>query len=221
MKIHAGGDDKLWIQFAPPKRYSNACNIWYMYIYMYRASNLSPNLFVLYIPYFSSLFRMSIAIHYTTFMKRGGAGCFQIRNSAIFIHKSSCISIKLQINPYTWRHCMYICIYVYMYGTSIIRVLLHRLCTGLHAIFCAEKSVLKNNCDRKSNLVHLCNISLVSRLSEAMLGMVSVEVGQASSNITKMSHAPTYSVLNIWQLAILYRPCTPISREGCHWERTR
>ena len=35
----------------------------------------------------------------------------------------------------------------YMYGTSVIRTPLHRLCTGPHAIFCAEKSALKNNCD--------------------------------------------------------------------------
>ena len=63
----------------------------------------------------------------------------------------------------TAMHAIYgICMYVCMCGTSVIRVLLHRLCTGLHAIFCAEKSALKNNC---SNLAHLCNISLVvSRL---------------------------------------------------------
>ena len=41
---------------------------------------------------------------YTSRMKRGGAGCFQIRNSAFFARKSSCISVKLRINPYTWRH---------------------------------------------------------------------------------------------------------------------
>ena len=46
---------------------------------------------------------MFMAIHYTTCLKRGGAGCFQIRNSAFFIRKSSCISVKLRINPYTWR----------------------------------------------------------------------------------------------------------------------
>ena len=38
----------------------------------------------------SILFRMSMVIHYTTCLKRGGAGCFQIHNSAIFIRKSSC-----------------------------------------------------------------------------------------------------------------------------------
>ena len=42
---------------------------------------------------------------------------------------------------------MYIYMYICMYGTSIIRAPLHRLCTGPHAIFCAEKSALKNNCD--------------------------------------------------------------------------
>ena len=46
-----------------------------------------------------------MAIHYTTCMKRGGAGCFLIRNSAIFIRKTLCISVKLRINLYTWRHC--------------------------------------------------------------------------------------------------------------------
>ena len=48
---------------------------------------------------------MFMAIHYTTCLKRGGAECFQIRNSAFFISKSSCISVNLQINPYIWRHC--------------------------------------------------------------------------------------------------------------------
>ena len=45
---------------------------------------------------------------------------------------------------------MYICIYVYMYiciyGTSAIHAPLHRLCTGPHAIFCAEKSALHFPC---------------------------------------------------------------------------
>ena len=43
--------------------------------------------------------------------------------------------------------CMYVYMYICMYGMSVIRVPLHRLCTGPHAIFCAEKSALKNNCD--------------------------------------------------------------------------
>ena len=32
------------------------------------------------------------------------------------------------------------------------------------------------------------------------------EVGHASSNVTNMSHAPTYNVLNIWQVSIAH-PC--------------
>ena len=45
--------------------------------------------------------------------------------------------------------CMYMYVYIYvcMYGTSIIHAPLHRLYTGPHAIFCAEKSALKNNCN--------------------------------------------------------------------------
>ncbi len=47
---------------------------------------------------------------------------------------------------------------------------LRKLCTGPHAIFCAEKSVLKTTATACSKLAYLCNISLVvSRLSEAML----------------------------------------------------
>ena len=33
---------------------------------------------------------MSMAIHYTTCMKRGGAGCFQIRNSAFSSRELLC-----------------------------------------------------------------------------------------------------------------------------------
>ena len=47
------------------------------------------------------------------------------------------------INGTAMRAIYGICIY----GTSVIRAPLHRLCTGPHAIFCAEKSALKNNCD--------------------------------------------------------------------------
>ena len=51
------------------------------------------------------------------------------------------------INSTAMRAIYGICICVYMYGASVIRAPLHRLCTGPHAIFCAEKSALKNNCD--------------------------------------------------------------------------
>ena len=72
-----------------------------------------------------------------------------------------------------------------MYGTSFIRAPLHRLCTGPHAIFCAEKSALKNTtATAYSNLVHLCNISLVvSRLSEAMPGIKETRLQGATGSV--------------------------------------
>ena len=39
-------------------------------------------IFSYYTPINAIFFSMSMAIHYTTCMKRDGAGCFQIRNSA-------------------------------------------------------------------------------------------------------------------------------------------
>ena len=47
------------------------------------------------------------------------------------------------------------------------------------------------------------------------------EVGHASSNVTKTSHAPTCNVLNVRQLAIRIDRAHPLPREGCHWERTQ
>ena len=65
------------------------------------------------------------------------------------------------INGTAMRAIYGICMYVYMYGTSVIRAPLHKLCTGPHAIFVLKSLRSKTTATACSNLVHLCNISLV------------------------------------------------------------
>ena len=80
----------------------------------------------------SVLFKPFLYVHgYTLYHvhERGGAGCFQIRNLAIFIRKSLCISVKLRINPYTWRHCSPIFIPVHnVYQGGVCKVALPLSC---------------------------------------------------------------------------------------------
>ena len=71
--------------------------------------SLQPfNIFSYYTLVNSVLFKHFPYFHgYTlcTCIKRGGAECLKIRNSALFSRKILFISVKLRINPYNWRHC--------------------------------------------------------------------------------------------------------------------